>query len=224
MKIKAKILIPHVYVLSFETQYELCMSFVRMQEFYESPKFRGKYFTLEQYMDHWSKEFGNGSFTYPAVWNGFNIPGNVIGQWMAMFKINEGLNLREREKNILKQIEKLLKKEKMNLMEEDIKRVYIIGTHKEEDDSKTIEHELAHAMYSLYPEYRNKCKKLLKSVPKEEYHKVKQKLIEMGYCNKMIDDETQAYFSTETLSKNGNVLSCRVEFIHNFNGFKEKIS
>jgi hypothetical protein len=195
-----------------------------MQEFYESPKFRGKYFTLEQYMDYWSKEFGNGSFTYPAVWNGFNIPGNVIGQWMAMFKINEGLNLREREKNILKQIEKLLKKEKMNLMEEDIKRVYVIGTNTEVDDGLTLQHELAHAMYSLYPEYRERCKKILKSIPNAEYQKSKGKLIAMGYCKKMVDDELQAYFSTGKYQYDDiELLGSRIDFIHNFNGFKERI-
>ena len=61
------------------------MSFVRMQEFYESPKFKGKYFTLEQYMDYWSKEFGKGSFTYPSVWDGFNIPGKVLSDWWDRF-------------------------------------------------------------------------------------------------------------------------------------------
>jgi len=38
MKIEGKILATHVYLLSFDTQYELCMSFVRMQEFYDNKR------------------------------------------------------------------------------------------------------------------------------------------------------------------------------------------
>ena len=51
MNIEGEIVLPNVYVLNFDTQYELCMSFVRMQEFYESPKFRGKTFELEEFID-----------------------------------------------------------------------------------------------------------------------------------------------------------------------------
>ena len=52
--------IPNVYCVTYDTQYDLCMSFVRIQEFYESPKFKGQYFTLEEYMDYWAEEFGSG--------------------------------------------------------------------------------------------------------------------------------------------------------------------
>lgn len=67
MKIEIKHLYPKIYCLEFDTQYNLCMSMVRIQEFYESPEFAGKYFTLEEYIDYWSKNFGDGAFTYPKV-------------------------------------------------------------------------------------------------------------------------------------------------------------
>lgn len=227
MQIEAKILLPGIYVLNFKTQYELCMSFVRMQEFYESPKFRGKYFTLEEYIDYWSKEFGNGSFTYPSVWNGFNIPGKVIYDWFEKFT-----NIRPKEEDIVIQINKLIKKEVVNPhMEADrcleyYKKIYIIGAHGEdgkESSNHIIEHELAHAMYYFYSEYRENCQKLLKKVSKKDYNNAKKLLLKQGYENRVIDDELQAYFSAEVVCKKNDILRYRLEFAHNFNMFKEKI-
>jgi hypothetical protein len=106
MKIKSEILIPHVYLFTFDSQYDLCMSFVRMQEFYESDsnKFRGKYFTLEKYMDYWSKKFGNGVFTYTKDWNGFNLPGKKLVEWLDVFERDQ----REREIILCDKIDKFV--------------------------------------------------------------------------------------------------------------------
>jgi hypothetical protein len=235
MKIEGKILLPHIYVLSFETQYELCMSLVRMQEFYESPKFKGRYFTLEQYMDYWCKEFGDGAFTYTTTWNGFNLPGKVIYDWIQKFdepydrrkeSCDGTKTLRDREVYFLKQIKKLMDKEMGFTLDDDLEKIYVIGTHKNDrakDRRQVIEHELAHAMYYLYPEYRRGCKKLLKSISKREYWEVKNALIREGYVKNVIDDELQAYFSTENICEYGYVLKSKAEFVHHFNGFKEKI-
>ena len=223
MEIKSEILLPHVYHLSFKTQYELCMSFVRIQEFYESPKFRNKYFTLEQYMDYWCKEFGNGSFTYPSVWEGFNVPGKILMRWWNKCESMED-NLREREEKLLDVTVETMYKEQLDDMR-DLNKIYIIASHSEDskdEKNKTIQHELAHAMYYLYPEYRKKCKELLKNISKEELKDVTKELLEMGYCKEVIEDEMQAYFSTETISLKNDVLGSKVDFVHNFNGFKER--
>jgi hypothetical protein len=191
------------------------MSFVRMQEFYESPKFKGKYFTLEQYMDYWSKEFGKGSFTYPSVWNGFNLPGKVLSDWWDSFDNDR----RDREKAVLDKITDLMIKENITIGNMD--KIYIIGTHNGKYCNRIIEHELAHALYCLYPEYRKSCQELLRKVSKKDYRDAKKILIRKGYCKKMIDDELQAYFSTDT--KNRELIESRKEFVNNFRDFKEKI-
>jgi len=216
MKIEGKIIVPHVYLLKFETQYELCMSFVRMQEFYESPKFRGKYFTLEKYIDYWSKEFGHGSFTYPSVWNGFNIPGKVLYDWINKFYFGHG-NIRDREENILHKICGLMGKEiGFTLMDsEDMENIYVIGIHGKNNE-RTIQHELAHAMYYLNEDYRKSCKTLLRKMDKKAYETGKKWLLDKGYCNKMIDDELQAYFST-------GGISVQADFQNNFSVFKKQI-
>ena len=45
-----------------EHQYTLASAFLRFQEHYESPKFRGEIFSLEEFMDWYAVEVGN--FTY----------------------------------------------------------------------------------------------------------------------------------------------------------------
>jgi hypothetical protein len=229
MKIEGKILMPHVYSLLFDTQYELCMSFVRIQEFYESPKFRGKYFTLEEYMDYWSKEFGNGAFTYPTVWNGFNVPGKVLVNWSELFSCYD--DERKREVDIFAAVGRLMRQEgfcppDMGQMLDYMNKIYVIGIHKQSDNIGTLKHEMAHAMYSLYPRYRKTCNVLLKDVDEKTYGAGKEWLLRKGYCKKIIDDELQAYFSTSVAFYNGKdaVMNGRKEFESNFESFRREIS
>ena len=46
----------NIILAIFDTQYDLCSTLVRIQEFYESDsdKFRGKLFTLDEYMDYYA--------------------------------------------------------------------------------------------------------------------------------------------------------------------------
>jgi hypothetical protein len=99
---------PNVYLMTYDTPYELCMSFVRVQEFYESPEFKGKYFTLEEFIDWWSLNESKikGSFDYPARWSGFNIPGTVILNWL--FECDEEV-LRDKELFIFRKLAKKFK-------------------------------------------------------------------------------------------------------------------
>jgi hypothetical protein len=214
MKIKAQIILPHIYLLTYPTRYELCMSFVRIGEFYESPKFKGKYFTLEQYIDYWCKEFGNGSFTYPSTWNGYNLPSDIFKKWLEMFK-----DIRPREDTILEKIGGLLMKEYGCL--KDNEKYYIIAVHEEdgkESMQHAIEHETAHALYYLYPNYKKICDELIKDIPKKKYENAKKILISMGYCNDVINDELQAYYS----SANGSFTPLS-EFTTNFDIFKKSL-
>ena len=61
-KIKDKI-----YLLMFDEHYELCMHFLRIQEFYESPnpQFHNNTFNIVDLMQWYAKHYGNGAFTYP---------------------------------------------------------------------------------------------------------------------------------------------------------------
>lgn len=223
MNINSKIIFPNIYVLSFDTQYDLCMSFVRMQEFYESAssKFRGKYFQLEDYIDYWSQEFGNGSFDYPSKWTGFNLSGTMIDRWTDVFD-NKHMNLRIREEEVLNAISTLrdLEKRSNKLFNE---KYYVIGVYgKIENATDVIEHELAHALYYLDSSYRRSVCKLIKGLNKKIYTKAEKFLLKMGYCKGVIKDEIQAYFSTSSII--GITLGQRKEFVENFNEYRQKIN
>jgi hypothetical protein len=189
MKIKKEA--ENIYSVVYDTQYELTMSFVRLQEFYESPDLRGKYFTLEEYMDYWAENFGNGSFDYPVRWSGFNIPGKVLSNWIDTFGAQELNGFREREKGLINRLNRLLKRDKKSLND-----VYVIGAYKGANCKSVIHHEMAHALYNLNLEYRRNMNKLIESSNIDHIIDAKERLIQMGYCEDVILDEIQAYWST----------------------------
>jgi len=203
MKIKKEA--ENIYSVVYDTQYELTMSFVRLQEFYESPKFKGEYFTLEEYMDYWAVNFGNGSFDYPVRWSGFNIPGAVLSNWIEIF---EESVLREKEIVLINRLRKVFKRDKKSFSNE----VYIIGAHKGKDCRSVINHEMAHAFYNLNPKYRRDMNKLIEGYFSNDIINAKERLIQMGYCDDVILDEIQAYWSTGGIGNIYHPLDQRFEF------------
>jgi len=65
-----------IFYLEFPTQYLAASTFLRFQEHHESPRFSGKSFSLETYMDWYA--MGHGSFSYYTDRTGFNIPSSVL--------------------------------------------------------------------------------------------------------------------------------------------------
>src|SRR5215468_649159 len=114
-----------VYLLRFRTQYELTSTFLRVQEHYESPKFHGRVFTLEQYMDWYAARHGN--FTYYQDWSGFNVPSTAFGAFYA----GKFDPLSEKEKQLL------------GLFRDLREKFYVIGIY----ERGSLTHELAHALY-----------------------------------------------------------------------------
>jgi hypothetical protein len=73
---------PRIFLFEFKDYYNLAMHFLRYQEFYESPsaKFRGKAFSIFEYMNWYQKKYGKGIFSYPKDWIGYNMPESIIRQ------------------------------------------------------------------------------------------------------------------------------------------------
>src|ERR1043166_6690987 len=67
-----------IYLLRFETLYELSSTFLRIQEHYESPHFHGRVFTLEQFMDWYAAKNEKKEFSYFEDWDGFNVPSTAF--------------------------------------------------------------------------------------------------------------------------------------------------
>lgn len=177
----------NILELYFDRQFDLNSSFIRMQEFYESPfdEFRGKYFTLDQYMDRYVEANVNGVFDYFTYWFGFNLPGNAVLAFNETFSDD----LRPKEWELLKPVE--------DFVQDDNPNFYIIGTFDHKDRERTVAHELAHAHYYLDPAYRKSADTLYACISPEIRAKVATRLIDIGYTEEVIPDETQAYFATD---------------------------
>jgi hypothetical protein len=160
-----------IYLLRFETQYELTSTFLRVQEHYESPQFHGRIFTLEQYMDWYVAE--NGAFTYFQDWSGFNVPSTAF----EPFYDGKFDPLTEKEKRLL------------GLFENLRGRFYVIGVY---DGAKkgTLTHELAHALFFIDVAYRQAVREAMRGYDTSALEK---QLAKAGYARHVIPDEAQAY-------------------------------
>ena len=187
VKGELKELKPRIFGVSIKDDYDRSMLFCRYQEFYESPfkEIRGKYFSLEKlmrvYKTHWKKD----TFTYPIDWTGYNIPSNVLNKAISVF----GLPANEYDIIIREIIDFCRKKYPDDLW-------YLIGA--DGFTSKTMDHEIAHALYYTNSSYKKDVTRLIKNIKLEHYEKLRKKLVKMGYVDnkKIIDDEIQAFMST----------------------------
>jgi hypothetical protein len=205
---------PNIFYLEFQDRYDLCMHFLRYQEFYESssPKFRNKSFSILVFMRWYSKKYGNGSFTYPNDWNGFNLPGEIIA------KVH---NLTISDHNIydyeMLNIYRHCKKSSQDF--------YLIGALKKDKD--VLNHELAHGFWFVNSEYKKKMMNLVNLLPESIKSEIFSTLKELGYSRTVFKDETQAYLSTGITKKmsqklkNKNIKKYSKQFEEIFNLFNK---
>jgi len=173
--IKSEIL-KNIFLLEFETQLELASTFLRLQEYYESPQFKGKIFTLNEYKDWYTKE--KGKFSYYTDWGGFNIPSSIITSF------TQGLfnPLSDKETNLI------------NLFKEVPHPFYIIGIHKELEShhkDKYLKHETAHGLYYTNSKYREKVENILSQYDLVDFKNWLKST--GGYHEEVLDDECHAY-------------------------------
>ena len=180
---KIKEIYPGLYYIKFKSQYQMAMTFIRVQEYYESPfkNIRNRFFTLEDYMDTYAEWRGN--FTYPLDWDGFNIPGHIYIQWAKLFW--RFSDIQQKEIDFYNKILPIIKKKK---------KFYLISAIHKQD----LMHEIAHGLYYLNKKYKESVNKILKTNTKF-YKKFKEDLLKMGYTKEVIKDEIQAYVSTDPI-------------------------
>ena len=189
--------------LHFENQYDVCSTFMRMQEFYESPyeNIKGKFFTLEEYMDTYADDTGN--FTYTGDWSGFNVPGNVVTDFLVI-RNNDFL---QKERDLFVILKPFMEKYGSDF--------YVIGTYKEE----TTAHETAHAMYYLHPEYKRAMDSLTIRMKCCQAADIYKSLKDKGYCKDVQMDELQAYLATSSywcLFKHFNTINFPWMMVHQY--------
>jgi hypothetical protein len=176
---KLKEIKPNTYVVDFETREELLKSFIRFQEYYESPEFKDKVFTVKEYSEWYMKTEGKETFTYYSDWSGCNVPSYVFD----FFRSGKMNPLSEQEQNLLDMLPTSGK-------------FYVIGTF-DGGAEGVIEHELCHSLFYSDENYKNESLELL-SKYKDELSEVKSWILNMGYHESVLLDEVQAYVSAST--------------------------
>lgn len=173
-----------VFTITTPNVYDRAMLFMRVQEFYESdnPRFRGKSFNLNDFMGWWSPK------VYWEDWGGFNVPLKVAIKCYSTLKPQ---HITEHDVNFMQLLIKIIAQTR----ESNLKDAYIIGT--DSIKGNTFKHELAHAFYHLYPDYRKRADALTSVIPRKIYKIYKNNLKESGYRHPVIKDEIQAYLVTK---------------------------
>ena len=185
IKYKIKEVKPNVFAVIVKDPYDRAMLFCRAQEYYESPnkKFRGKPFSIWDYMKWYSLKQRHG-FTYGVDWSGFNIPFDVM--WECMENQN---NLPDWETPYDGYMWEILVK--IDNIRDQNKKCYVIGAG--DTNGWTFQHEVCHGLWYTNPQYKKAAKLVLNAIDPNHYVIFRKNLLDMGYTDKVIDDEIQAY-------------------------------
>jgi len=70
---------------------------------------------------------------------------------------------------------------------------YMIGAGSTDGD--TFQHEVCHGLYATNKQYKELASEITLTIPTKDYLTFRNNLIEMGYTDKVIDDEIQAYLA-----------------------------
>ena len=167
---RVKEIYPKIYLVTFRSYTKMCMTFLRFQEHYESPEFKGKIFTLDEFKKWYQERFGK--FSYYEDWAGFNLPGKML---KPFFK-GKFDPLSKFEKKFLSHFKKVKG------------RFVVIGCVS--GDKITYEHELSHAFFCLYQKYRNK---VLRRIREHDFSKMHKYLKKIGYIEDVFEDEINAH-------------------------------
>ena len=169
-----------IYALIGETSDEVANVMIRIQENYESPKFRNKVFTMEEFIPWYMKSRNKDTFTYFDDWAGFNVPGHVV----MRFYHGKFDPLRPEEQWLLEQLSNLNIKGKFYLLG------YAAG------DMRVKKHEIAHGMF--YTNKRYKEEVLLALSPFDTVNgPLVQYLRDYGYHKDVVVDEFHAWTLTD---------------------------
>ena len=169
-----------VWHVESDSRWELAMTFIRMQEWYEStnPQFKGQAFSLEAYMDWYVREFGGKKerFTYPD-WTAFNVPRRAV---LAVF--NGFSQISAKEQWLFRQL--------IDGGAFSTPNFYLIGTRK--GAQKDFEHEYRHALFALNEHYREEISLIV-----DQYEVPSLRgWMSRYYAPEVLKDEIQAYALT----------------------------
>lgn len=179
-----------IYLLTFKDHIDLVSHFFRFQEIYESPhdNICNKPFELLDFIRTYTKNNPDDfSFTYYDDWVGFNQPVDII---LKYYPILKDPNTHD---HFMYNIAKYISRDNSS------EPAYLIGTLS--GKNKTINHEIAHALYYTNKEYHTKMHLFISKYNKsnmKNFNVFKEALLDLGYRDddNIIYDEMQAYLAT----------------------------
>lgn len=173
---------PNVIHVQMNSRIPLCRTFMRFQEHYESPypNIKGKIFSRNMFKETYKKDRKADHFTYYTDWAGFNVPSYVF----EPFYEGKFDPLLVCEQKLLDGLEQYRGK-----------KFYVIGSSLQ--DKGTIEHELSHALWYTNDEYREAQEEILEQMTPKSREAIRKWLLDMGYCEDVVLDETCAYTVTD---------------------------
>lgn len=173
-----------IWHVESDDKWELAMTFLRIEEFYESPNpdFQGNVFSLEAYMDWYVQEYSKdkkpyGVFTYPSDWSAFNVPGSAVHAVYSTFTDHS-----KRERWLFREL--------MNQGAFTEKQFYLIGNKQGAD--AFFEHEYRHALFALNAEYSAEVTAI---IDRYEIRELRAWIL-ARYAISVLKDEIQAYALT----------------------------
>lgn len=179
--------LPGIFLLEMGKREDLALSFLRAQEFYESanPDIQGHCFTLDTYRQWYSSQSKTGDFSYATDWSGFNLPSHAIKDCYALH--DERLPTDEFFLEINAMCERLIEGT-------GLESYYLLGVRG--GDTKTLEHEVAHGLYSTNPQYKKTMDLVLSNMSPKKRAELFDCLHTMGYSPTVHADEAQAFLAT----------------------------
>jgi len=165
-----------IFHVKFLSQQLMASTLLRFQEHFESIEFRGKVFTLKEFIA-WYVSI-KGKFDYYEEWDGFNLPSEVL----KPFYEGKFDPLAQEEIEFLE----LFRYRKENF--------YVICTL---DDGRmeAVKHEFAHALFYTNSEYRRQVAEILKRYDVQDI--AQYLLTKLLYHHIVLVDEVHAYLLSE---------------------------
>ena len=166
-----------IYLIESSSRQVLAETFMRFQEYYESPEFKGRIFSVEEFTHWYARRFG--AFTYSRDWYGFNIPSKVL----EPFRLGEFEPLTIMEQKLLD----ICKNAQGNF--------YLIGaTPNAEYFTETVKHEFVHGAFYVNGSYRDE---VISCIREHKIKTINNALHKMGYHPDVFEDEANAYVLVE---------------------------
>ncbi len=180
-KIRIKKIFDRVYHVNFQTEVELARSFLRFEEYYENPVFKGKIFTFDEFRAWYTANSPRGKktgkFTYFHDWGGFNITTKILKPFYDR---------------------------KFDPLSKDEIRLLDVLEPKKDDDASIIgtyglnnksifKHEIAHGLFYTNHNYQQRVLEVVNGLDGKDKDKIDRFLLHLGYGKDVLLDETQAF-------------------------------